>query len=283
MSIPETTIDALIDRYEALLIDAYGVLVDASGALPGAVTLIERLEREARPFAIVTNDASKLESTSVKHYGSRGLVLSEDRVVTSGALLTGYFARHGLQGARTLVVGPNDTCRYVERAGGVPVKCDVAEGWFDVVVAGDEAGFDFLPGIENALSIVLAQLESGRPFRLVLPNPDLIYPAAAGTFGFAAGSIALLIEHAAATRFPGQDVRFDRLGKPHAAIFEAAVARVGTTQCVMIGDQLATDVRGARAFGIDAALAMWGLTKSVPDDLDAASRPTWRLPSLERA
>ncbi len=280
MPIPETTIDALFDRYEALLIDAYGVLVDASGALSGAAAFIERLEREDKPYAIVTNDASKLESSSARIYGARGVPLSEERVVTSGSLLVDYYAAKGLDGARTLVIGPGDTCRYVERAGGVPVKCDVAEGWFDVVVAGDEAGFDFLPGIERALSIVLAQLETGRPFSLVLPNPDLIYPQAAGAFGFAAGSIALLIEHAAATRFPGRDVRFDRLGKPHAAIFDAAVRRVGTKRCVMIGDQLATDVRGARAYGIDAALAMWGLTQAVPEALDAALRPTWLLKSL---
>ncbi len=278
-----TTVDALIERYEALLIDAYGVLVDASGALPGAAALIERLERDGKPYAIVTNDASKLETTSARIYGARGVPIRAERVVTSGSLLTDYFAQHDLDGARTLVIGPEDTCRYVERAGGEPVPCDAAEGWFDVVVAGDEAGYDFLPGVERAMSIVFAQLEAGGDFRMVLPNPDLIYPQAEGAFGFAAGSIALLIENAIRTRFWGLDFSFDRLGKPHAAIFDAAVRRVGTERCVMVGDQIATDIRGARAFGIDAALAQWGLTKSIPDDLEPEARPTWLLANLREA
>lgn len=274
------TADALVERYGALLIDAYGVLVDQETALPGAARFIERLEREKKPYAIVTNDASKLESTSAARYGELGITIPEERIVTSGSLLTGWYRDNDLAGARTLVVGPRDSCAYVTRAGGEPVGPASAEGTFDVVVIGDEAGYDFLPGIERALSIVLRQLDEGRPPRLVLPNPDLIYPQAEGTFGFAAGSIALLIEEAVALRFPGHDVKFERLGKPHAAIFRAGVERVGTSDCVMVGDQLRTDIRGARAFGIDAALATWGLTKEIPDDLDDAERPTWRIDEL---
>ncbi len=41
--LPEITIETLMQRYAVLLFDAYGVLVHSSGALPGAVELIQRL------------------------------------------------------------------------------------------------------------------------------------------------------------------------------------------------------------------------------------------------
>lgn len=43
--IPSVSIDDLIERYETLLFDAYGVLVDRDGPLPGAIGLLNRLLR----------------------------------------------------------------------------------------------------------------------------------------------------------------------------------------------------------------------------------------------
>ncbi|MEO1272399.1 MAG: hypothetical protein AAFX99_30240 [Myxococcota bacterium] len=54
-----TPFAALLTRYDALLIDAYGVLVHAQGALPGAVELIAHLNQQAIPFVLLTNDASR--------------------------------------------------------------------------------------------------------------------------------------------------------------------------------------------------------------------------------
>jgi ribonucleotide monophosphatase NagD (HAD superfamily) len=48
---------------------------------------------------------------------------------------------------------------------------------------------------------------------------------------------------------------------------------------VMVGDQLETDIRGARAFGLDAVLVMTGVTEDVSDAADEV-RPTYLLPSL---
>ena len=44
----------------ALLLDVYGVLMDARGPLPGAAELLAELERRGTPYAIVTNDASRI-------------------------------------------------------------------------------------------------------------------------------------------------------------------------------------------------------------------------------
>ena len=272
---PEITVDQLIERYAVLLLDAYGVLVNSDGALPGAVELIRLLNRRVKPYFIVTNDASKLPTTAARRYQRFGLAIDEARMITSGQLLADHFAREGLAGARCVVLGPADSVTYVEQAGGRPVSPATE---FDVLVVADESGFPFLETVDAVLSALYHAFDAGRRVHLVCPNPDLVYPSARG-FGIASGSVAAVLEAALALRFPRRGLGFTRLGKPHAAIFEAACRRSGTRDMVMIGDQLETDIRGARAFGLDAALVMTGVSEEIAGVGDAV-RPTYLLPSL---
>jgi ribonucleotide monophosphatase NagD (HAD superfamily) len=86
-SIPEITLAALLDNYEVLLFDAYGVLVHADGALPGAAALLARLQRVGKTYYMLTNDASKLPTNAATHYQSYGLPLDPEHIISSGELL----------------------------------------------------------------------------------------------------------------------------------------------------------------------------------------------------
>lgn len=273
------TIDGLLDRYPTIFFDAYGVLVHHNGAMPGAAALIERLNREGRAYFVVTNDASRLPETAADRYRSFGLEIPADRVITSGSLLSPYFEHHGLAGADCTVLGPDDSRRYVEMAGGRVVAADAD---FSVLVIGDETGFDFLKTMNAVLTGLFRRLGAGRPVRMILPNPDLIFPRGDGAFGFAAGSLGGMIEGALALRYPDHPAaRFDRLGKPHGAIFEEARRRAGEGPPVMIGDQAETDIRGANRAGIDSVLVATGVSAAGGADTDPALRPTFRMDSLE--
>ena len=278
MSTPAISIDALLARYDAILFDAYGVLVHAGGPLPGAAELLGRLNDERRTYFVVTNDASKLPTTAATRFQRFGLPIDAARILTSGMLLAGHFAAAGLRGRRCAVLGPADSACYVEDAGGVVVPPDEA---FEVLVIGDESGPPFIEWVDAALSSLLASIDAGRHVHLVVPNPDLIYPGADGGFGFAAGTVANMFEGALALRYPGRpDLRFVRLGKPNSPIFEDAMRRAGTSNVVMIGDQLETDIKGARAAGLDAVWIETGVTATIPADTPPHLRPTWRMAGL---
>ena len=265
MSVREVTIDELVERYSALLFDAYGVLSYSVGALPGAVEVIDRLNAANKPYFVLTNDASALPETRAARYKKVGLNVPAERIITSGSLLTGFFAERGLRGAKCAVLGTEDSAEYVRRAGGTVVR---ASDGFDVVVVGDQAGFEFVGGVNSVLSELFRMIDAGDAPILVLPNPDLVYPSDDG-FGMASGSVALIIEAALRQRYPERDgLEFERLGKPNGAIFEAALRRTGTMDMVMLGDGLETDIRGANAFGIDSALVAGGVTPA--DGLNAA-------------
>jgi HAD superfamily hydrolase (TIGR01450 family) len=266
--IQEITIQTLIERYEVLLLDAFGVLVHSSGKLAGAAELITELNQTAKPYYILTNDASRLPATAATRFQHLGLPIETDRIITSGALLEGYFAKNQLTGSRCVVLGPEDSVRYVELAGGQVVSPDDV---FEVLVIGDESGFPFLDTVDSVLTGLIRKLDHGENVHLVLPNPDLIYPKSDREFGITGGGIALILEAALHQRYTGhKNLHFDRLGKPHDAIFREALRRSGTRNMVMVGDQLATDIRGARAFGLDSVLVSSGIanlqTITVDDD-----------------
>jgi len=275
---PSITVRQLIERYPAFLLDAYGVLVDLDGALPGAAAFLAELRRQGKPFWLVSNTAARLPEAASARYRRFGLDIPAEAILTSGLLLAPYFAAHDLRDRPTRVLGPADSVAYVEAAGGRVVG---AGADFEVLVLADQAGFPLLETLDELIGTLFARIDAGRPPRLLLPNPDLIYPRAGG-FGFTAGGLAVMLEAALSQRYPARaDLRFERLGKPHPALFELAVARAGRRDLLMIGDQLETDIRGARDFGLDSAPLLGGVSGARPDLRAGDLQATWLLRALE--
>jgi ribonucleotide monophosphatase NagD (HAD superfamily) len=270
---------ALLDRYDGILLDAYGVLVDARGLLPGAAALLAELARRGKPFAIVTNDASRSRATWSARFAGYGIAVDAAHMVTSGSLLPAYFRDRGLAGARTCVLGTADAVAFVREGGGVPIA--LAPGMeLDALAVCDDSGTPFVEGIERAFSAIVRAVDAGRRPALVLPNPDLVYPRGEREYGFTAGAMALVIEAALARRFPGHGLRFEQLGKPQPHLFTEARRRIGAARVVMIGDQLETDIAGARAAGIDSAL-LSGVSRWSANDAAPGIAPTYLLATIE--
>ncbi len=279
VTIPPITVTELIDRYEMVLLDAYGVLVHGGGALPGAAAFLDRLNRENKPYYILTNDVAKLPAGAAAHFRNFGLDIDPLRIISAGVLLEDYFAQHGLVGKRCAVVGTEDSAQYAVMAGGEVVAADAD---FEVLVVADESGYPFLETVEAVLTALFARLDRGQAVDLILPNPDLIFPTAAAGFGLAAGSIALVLEAALQLRYPQRsDLCFARLGKPYPMIFEAALQRGGNLRAVMVGDQLQTDIRGANDLGIDSVLITGGVSVAESTLYQDEPLPTYLLDSLE--
>jgi HAD superfamily hydrolase (TIGR01450 family) len=275
--IKDTTMQELIARYPVILFDSFGVLASSNAVLPGAVELIANLNSIAKTYFVLTNDASALPESRSENYAKLALNIKPEQIITSGGLLSRYFADEHLQGLRCVILGPEDSVRYVQIAGGevVPIGAD-----FDAVVIGDQSGFPFLETMDQVMTDLFRKTDKGENVRLILPNPDLIYPDGDG-FGFASASIAMLLESALKLRYPERDdLHFIRLGKPHEAIFAEALRRSGTRDMVMIGDQLETDIKGANDFGLDSVLVGTGIAALDLSWAPESMRPTYTLRSL---
>jgi len=275
----EITIGELIDRYTVLLFDAYGVLVHAHGAMPGAATLIAALNRQRKSYYVLTNDAARLPQTAADFYRSCGLEIGVEKVITAGSLLEPFFRSRELVGCSCFVLGPRDSYRYVEQAGGTIV--DTADRDFDVLVLADERGFPFLDTVDEVITALYRMIDKGRDPLLLLPNPDDVYPKGGGAYGIAAGSVAVMIESALHRRYGLSDNRnFVCLGKPHTPIFEEAMRRSGTRDMIMIGDQIETDIAGAERFGIESAWLPSGVNHPRTLYVSSTAQPSYVLSSI---
>lgn len=275
--IPVVNAATLIERYDALFFDAYGVLLHRDGPLPGACQLLERLHQLGKPYFVVTNSAARLPTHAAVRYQAFGFPLEADQIITAGSLIAPHFKAKHLEGKRCAVLGPPDSHTFVAQAQGIVVP---ATEPFDVLVIGDQVGFPFLDHMDAVLSHLIQRFDADRPVALVLPNPDLIYPKPAG-FGLTCGAMATVIEAVLKQRYPErEDIAFSVLGKPMPALFEEAIRRAGTQNAVMIGDQIGTDIRGAQAVGIDSALVTGGVAELAFFTEDIAYPPTYQLPNL---
>jgi HAD superfamily hydrolase (TIGR01450 family) len=279
-SSPPITAAELLERYDVFLLDGHGVLINSAGALPGAADFLRQLEERRKHYVLLSNDASRSPAAIVEKYRGVGLELEVDRVLSSGLLLREYFASEGLRGRSCIVLGTHDATEYVTSAGGIVVAPhdDKAE----VIVVADQSGYPFLDTVNDVVSVLLRRIDCGAKTTLILANPDVIYPRGAGAFGVAAGSVAALLEATLLLRDPSGAQRFVRLGKPHPAMFAAAISRLAEPdprRIVMLGDQLATDILGAHNVGIDSVLVLSGISR-LSDLATSAIRPTYTLDRL---
>lgn len=276
---PFATIDFLLERYDVFFLDAYGVLVNSNGALPGAAAFLKQIVDSGKAYWLLSNDASRGLQTTWQRYAGFGLTLDRDRIITSGLLLQKYFAQEGLVGARCMVLGTDDSRAYVQAAGGVVVPCtdDTAE----VCVLADDYGYPFLETMNDVITVLLGRLERGLQTRLLLPNPDLVFPRDGG-FGITAGALAVAVEAVLTLRDPTGAQKFIHLGKPQAPLFEEGLLRVPHVprdRVVMLGDQLATDILGASRMGLASAMLLTGVSR-LHEVAAAPAQPTYIVRGL---
>lgn len=269
----------IITQHKLTLFDAYGVLLGAEGPLPHARELISRLQAKHRDFFVVTNDASKTPGRIASFYERMGFRIPTSQILSSGALLTSLVAEKGLKDHDCLVLGPDDSVLMAETAGLRVVPWETCTEAPDMLIVADEAGFPFLQAMDHVLTLLFRRIDAGKSLHLLLPNPDLLYPKNLVSFGFAAGSLALLFEQALVHRYGEHAPTFLRLGKPNSLLFDQACEIAGTRDAVMFGDQLETDVRGANGAGLTSVLVETGIGRW-KEGLPPILRPNHRLQSL---
>jgi HAD superfamily hydrolase (TIGR01450 family) len=258
-----SSLDEIENRYRGFLFDAYGVLLDGSGLIPGGAQVWHDLRKRGKSCWILTNGSSRTPEQATAAYRQMGLDVNLDEVITSGSLLPRYFEEEGLKGQITCVLGTAATFELVQKAGGIPCGA-LDQQDYSVVIVANQTEFPLLDTLDAVLTHVCRRVEAAKPCYLILTNPDLIFPKADGVYGFTAGSLALLLEAGLKLRLGKDAPPFAKLGKPFAPIFAEAERRAGHKNLLMIGDQLETDILGANNYGMDALLVGTGLTRIKP-------------------
>jgi len=240
--VPDLT--PLIDRFDAFVLDAYGVLNVGEAPIPGAAVRLDQIRAARRRLVVLTNGASSERMTALARYRALGLDLAADEVVASRDV-----ARDAL-----LAEGSGALWAAISYAGArlddlAPLRVAPLAG--NAALWRDADGFLFLgsQGWDARAQARLVAALTARPRPVVIANPDVVAPLEGG-FSLEPGHFG----HALAD-IPGVRLRF--LGKPFPEAFTAALDRLGNpdpARVAMEGDTLHTDILGGRAAGMGTVL-----------------------------
>jgi 4-nitrophenyl phosphatase len=261
-TLPRVSVD--FSPYQAVLLDLDGTVYHEEVALPGAIALIARLQREGRRFACLSNSTLS-PVLLVERLMDMGVELDPDQIYTAAAAACDYVLHH-FPKKKTGHYSNGDTVGAAKRMARVfnlssEAVENMLEGSVDWVQTGAEPCDVLIVGsptnvfaTEERLRTGLQLLRSGAA--LIGICADRVYPSPRG-IEFGAGAQSWMLGYAA-----GVEPIF--CGKPEPIFFETLCERLGVdpTHCVLIGDTLEADIAGAKAVGMRTILTLTGVTRA---------------------
>jgi HAD superfamily hydrolase (TIGR01450 family) len=259
---------SIIDRYKVVFFDAFGVLKNYNGLLPGIENTFAYLQQQNKEYYIVTNDASRSPVQLAESYNTKGLLaITPDHIISSGMLTKEYLDLKVNDGI-VAYLGTPDSAHYIDSSGlhTLPVSQIDASNIDKVnaLVFLDDEGFDWFEDLNKAVNILRK-----RTIPAIVANTDHAYPVNKHDVSIAVGGLAHMIE-----KIVGKE--FIRFGKPDSQMFMFAYdllrekGAVSKKDIVMVGDTLQTDILGGNKFGLDTVLVLSGNTQAI----DAETRIT---------
>ncbi len=249
------------DQFDAVALDVDGVLLKAHQPVRNAPELVHWLKSENVPFVLLTNDGCNSPQQKVASLCRRGFDLEPQDVISSGHALAELMSASDWAATRFFVMGSlGDPC-YARLAGMQTTHnlCELPD--CGAVIVGEKR-YDWERTITAVLNFLVACPEAP----LIVPNPDVFFPGAAGTVRLGSGAVAGMLQELC--RRCGRDLEPHYLGKPFTPIFQRAhhtlEQRAQTAlprdRVLMVGDSIASDIEGGRNFGCRTALLLTGIT-----------------------
>jgi HAD superfamily hydrolase (TIGR01458 family) len=232
---------------DGCLIDLDGTLWVDECLLEGAAGAVARIRGAGLPLRFLTNTTRKSRRVLAEQLSRQGIEATTEDVVTATAAAAAWLREQGVERILPLVAEP-----ALEDLDGFAIDRDRPEV---VLIAdlGTSWSFEVLDGA----------------FRAGVAGADLVavqknrYWQTGGNLSLDAGPFVAALEYAT-----GKIARV--VGKPSRELFETAARELGLepAQVVMVGDDLAADVEGARAAGLRGIAVRTG--KYRPEDEERA-------------
>lgn len=276
---PPETLSAILARYDAFLIDLWGVIHDGSALYPGVAETVGQLHAQGKRVIFLSNAPRRTHQAEAV-LTRLGIPRTQyEAIMTSGEAAHYQLMRERPYGPRYYYLGPGKDEEVI------------ADLPYERVYQPEEADFILNSGFEydyqptQEIEPLLAHL-----LRLNLPllciNPDIEVVKQDGTRLLCAGWVAGHYAQA------GGRVRY--IGKPHPYVYELCMALLdglAPPRILAIGDNLATDIAGAQGAGLASLLITGGILQTecggIPHDetlerlmAQSGARPDYILPSF---
>jgi len=261
-----TGLKEIVDRFDHVLLDQYGVLHHGKSVFVEARDCVAALHDAGKTILVLSNSGKRSEY-NLRRIAKAGI----EPALYDGVLSSGEVAWQGLHDRKSVpFTQVGRRCFLISRDQDREVI-----GGLDLELVGlDAADFIMLAGLDDDLSDFGAWRDrlaaaATRQVMMFCANPDITMFGAAGLLP---GPGALAQAYADL----GGPVAY--IGKPHRLIFDAALQRLGNPdpkRVLMVGDSLDHDILGGRNVGILTLLVTSGIHREAlvgATDLSASIR-----------
>jgi len=223
-----------------------GVIYRSSELIPGALEFIRLLNEKEIPFLFLTNNSQRTRRDVATKLVRMGMPVTEKHIFTCAMATARFLARQKPHGT-AYVIGEGGLLNALHDNG-----YSVVDKNPDYVVVGEGRTLSF-EMLETAVQLVVDGA------KLIATNMDPNCPTKTGTRP-GCGAIVSLIEQATG-------IKAFSVGKPSPVMMRSARKELGTatSETIMIGDTLDTDIIGGVQMGYRTVLVLTGTTSR--DDL----------------
>ncbi|MEZ6119756.1 MAG: TIGR01457 family HAD-type hydrolase [Pirellulaceae bacterium] len=242
------------------LIDMDGVIYRGGQLIPGADTFINLLLEQDIPFLFLTNNSQRTRRDVATKVSRMGIPINESHIFTCAMATARFLAKQKPNGT-AYVIGEGGLMTALHQNG-----YSVVDKAPDYVVVGEGRTMSF-EMMETAVEMIL------NGAKLIATNMDPNCPTSSGTRP-GCGALVALLE--AATGIQAFSV-----GKPSPVMMRSARKQLNlaSSETIMIGDTMETDILGGVQMGYRTVLVLSGGTSR--DQLsDFAYRPDIVVNSL---
>lgn len=224
------------------LIDMDGVIYRGGELIPGADAFVHQLQKNEIPFLFLTNNSQRTRRDVAMKLTRMGIPVEEKHVFTC-AMATARFLANQKPGGTAFVIGEGGILHALHRNGYAIVDKSP-----DFVVVGEGRTLSF-EMVETAVQMILDGA------RLVATNPDPNCPTSSGTRP-GCGALVALLEAATG-------IKAFSVGKPSPVMMRTARKELGlaTSETIMVGDTMDTDILGGVQMGYRTILVLSGGTE----------------------
>ena len=263
-----------LSAYQAVLLDLDGTVYHENHALPGAVDLVRRLQQQKRAYACLTNSTNSPRQLAERLRGM-GVEVDPAHIYTAAAAACDYvLQRFGDPSAAVVITDsdhpiasparrPAESGRAQRRARVFNLSTDgvqeMLDGRVHWVASEKEPCDAVIVGVPlNAFATQerqqTAMLLARKGALLVGICADRVYPSPRG-LEFGVGAFTSMFAYAARSTpvFCGNSEQL---------FFHELCHRLGVRpdRCVLVGDNLESDIAGARGVGMHTILTLTGVS-----------------------
>ena len=234
-------------RAGGFLFDLDGTVYQEGRAIPGAAEALETLRRRGLPFRFTTNTTRRPRAALAARLREMGIPAQPEEILSAPAAAARWLRDRGIRRAQLLLAEATfeefSGLEIVDRTPEVVVVGDLGEGWTFPLL--DQAFRNLMDGAE------LLAIQRNR------------YWHTNGGLSLDAGPFVVALEY-------GSGKAATLVGKPSPAFFAAAAHELGLPpeRIAVVGDDLESDVAGARAAGMIGVAVRTG--KYRPQDEERA-------------